>query len=106
MKLFAVALVSATLLASGSAYADRYQSLGQVNLQTSAVTPEGQGHVDMVQAKPEGNGHVDIAQARPEGNGHVDIAQARPEGNGHVDIAQARPADTYPQTEGHVQMGG
>jgi hypothetical protein len=69
MKIFASALFSAAVLASGSAYADRYQSLGQVGVvQSSAVTPEGNGHVDIAQARPEGNGHVDMATyAHPEG---------------------------------------
>jgi hypothetical protein len=69
MKILAAAVFSTAVLVSGAAYADRYQSLGQVGvLQSSAVTPEGQGHVDIAQAKPEGNGHVDIASyAHPEG---------------------------------------
>jgi opacity protein-like surface antigen len=69
MKNVKFAVFAAALLASSAAYADRYQSLGQVSVQAAATAPEGNGHVDLAQAKPEGNGHVDIAQAKPEGKG-------------------------------------
>ena len=101
MKIFTATILSAALLASGAAYADRYQSLGEVTTYAS-IAPEGNGHVDLAQAKPEGNGHVDIASIPAEGyTAPEGTATAAAEGNGHIDVA-----DAYPQNEGHVQMGG
>jgi uncharacterized membrane-anchored protein len=74
-----VALLSAALLASGSALA--------------------------TYAAPEGNGHaIDTAAYAPEGNGHtIDTATyAAPEGNGHaIDTASY----TSPEGQPNPQLG-